>query len=368
MRLFDCFRLLGSHGRHHKLFFNSWAFWRRSGGWCRSGFRHRSGFWYRNRFWCQFNDWFLRSHHWSQHNRILYGWRFRLLHLRLLGTLHLHLILRNQIGDVCLIAGRLGLIGNGDLMTTVLLVISQESIEDTTGILALSSFGVHIVLLVACRDETKLYQTTRHRGETEYGQVILLGTHILTTCCLTDITLHIFRQFDTVLHILILDELKHDVALRRIRIVALISLFVVLLQQDYSILTLSHFQILLYTVSLTSTFARTEGIGLETSGNPASGHSVDMNGNKKVGFIVVGNLSTTVKLHETVCLTGIDHLYIWTVALDHLSESEGELQRQVLLLRNGSDGTCIISTVSRIDDQRELLIGSIDHHGSTEQQ
>ena len=114
-------------------------------------------------------------------------------------------------------------------MATVLLVISQEGIKDATGILTLGSFGVHVVLLVTRRNEAKLYQTAWHRGETEYSQIILLGTHVLTTCCLTDITLHIFRQFDTILHILILNELKHDVTLGRIGIVALISLFIVFL-------------------------------------------------------------------------------------------------------------------------------------------
>ena len=232
-----------------------------------------------------------------------------------------------------------GLIGDGDLLSTVLLVISQEGIEDTTGILAHSSLRVHIVLLIPRGDEAKLYQTAWHGRQTEHSEVILLGTHVLTPCGLTDIALHIFRQFHTVLHVLVLNELEHDIALRRIGVVALISLFVVLLKQDDGVLTLGHFQILIHTVPLSRALALAQGIRLEPSGNAASGHSVDMNGYEEVGLVVVRNLSTTIELHETVRLSGVDHLHVRTVALYHLSEGEAELQRQVLLLRDGTDGT-----------------------------
>ena len=40
-----------------------------------------------------------------------------------------------------------------------------------------------------------------------------MGSHILTPRGLTDILLHILGQFDAVLHILVLHELKQDLVL-----------------------------------------------------------------------------------------------------------------------------------------------------------
>ena len=117
--------------------------------------------------------------------------------------------------------------------------ISQESIEKTTAIFLRGRLGVHEALLVAGGYETTLHQTARHRRQAQHRQIILLGTHILTTCSLTDILLHVLSQFHTILHVLVLDELEHDVTLRRIRVITLIGLLVILLQKDNSILTLS---------------------------------------------------------------------------------------------------------------------------------
>ena len=47
---------------------------------------------------------------------------------------------------------------------------------------------------------------------------------------------------------MVLNELKHDIALRRVRVEALITLFIVFLNQDDRVLTLSHIQIVGSTV------------------------------------------------------------------------------------------------------------------------
>ena len=107
--------------------------------------------------------------------------------------------------------------------------VSLESVKKAFGIHPYCSLGVHKTLLIAGRDETTLHQTPRHRRQTEHSQVILLGTHVLTTRRLTDVLLHILGQFDRVLHILVLNKLKHDIALRRVRVVTLIGLLIVFL-------------------------------------------------------------------------------------------------------------------------------------------
>ena len=107
--------------------------------------------------------------------------------------------------------------------------ISLESIEQTAGILFCSSIGVHETLFITRRNKTTLHQTARHRRQTEHRQIVLLGTHILASRGLTDISLHVLGQFYAVLHVLVLDELKHDITLRRVRVISLIGLFVVFL-------------------------------------------------------------------------------------------------------------------------------------------
>ena len=84
-----------------------------------------------------------------------------------------------------------------------------------------------------------------------------MSAHISTTGSLTHITLHVFGQLGTVLHVLVLYKLKHDVALGRIGVVSAIGLLVVLLQVDHSVLALSHLQVLHHARFLTRSAAST---------------------------------------------------------------------------------------------------------------
>ena len=88
----------------------------------------------------------------------------------------------------------------------------------------------------------------------------------------------------------------------------------------------------------------------------ALGQGIDVDRDKQVGLVLIGNLSTTVELHKTVGLAGIDDLHVRTVLLYESSEREGKFQGQILLTCLGhTDGACIATTVSGIDDQREPL-------------
>ena len=193
-------------------------------------------------------------------------------------------------------------------------------------------------------------------------EVILLGTHILTPRSPTDIALHIFRQLHTVLHVLILNELKHDVTLRRIWVVAVIGLLIVFLKEDHRVLTLGHLKVLGHTRILSRALAGAQRIGLETACHPTLRQGVDMQGDKEVGLVAVGNLGTLIEFHKDIGLTGIDHPYIRAVALHHASEGQGKLQRQVLLFRDSPYGTGIMPAVTSIDDKGEFLVCSIGRH------
>ena len=137
------------------------------------------------------------------------------------------------------------------------LPIGEEGVEHSACILFLCRLGVHIPLLVAGRDEAQFHQTTRHRREAQHGEVILLGTQILASRSPAHIALHILSQFHAVLHILILNKLEHDIALRRIGIIAVIRLLIVFLQEDYRVLTLGHLQVLKHARLLTGSLTRT---------------------------------------------------------------------------------------------------------------
>ena len=91
---------------------------------------------------------------------------------------------------------------------------------------------------------------------------------------------------------------------------------------------------------------------------------IDMDGDKKVGLVFVCNLRPTIEFNETVGLTGIDNPDIGSVALYELAKGQSELQGEVFLLGDGTSGPCIMSTVPRINDQRELIC-SIRRYGKT---
>ena len=236
-------------------------------------------------------------------------------------------------------------------------LIGGEGIVDTTGILLGSGTGIHIPFLIGGGDKAQLYQTAWHRCQPQHSEIVLMRPHIGTPRSLAYIALHVFSQFGAVLHVLVLYKLKHDVALGRIRIEATIILLVVLLLEDDGILTLSHLEVLQDTRLLACPTAAPQGIGLEAPGNVSLGQGVDVDGDKQVGLVIVGNLRTTVEFHELVGLAGIDHLHVRAVLLNQFSESEGELQGQILLTGLGhADGSCVTATVSGIDDQRESLV------------
>ena len=92
-----------------------------------------------------------------------------------------------------------------------------------------------------------------------------------------------------------------------------------------------------------------------------------MNRDKQVGLVLVGNLRPPVQLHELIGLTGIDDLHIGTVLLHQSSESQGELQCQILLLYTGTaDSPRITPAMSCIDDQREIAVCSHRNSRKTE--
>ena len=157
----------------------------------------------------------------------------------------------------CLLFSRLGLLWRQTCLlrwrlrergtcgsSVILLLICREGIENTAGILLWSIFRVQELFLVFCGDKAQLKETSRHRRESQYGEVVLVGTAVGSTSGGTYMLLHEFSQLHTTLHVGILDELEHNVAFGRVGVEALIVLLIVFLHDDDGVLALSHIEVL----------------------------------------------------------------------------------------------------------------------------
>ena len=150
---------------------------------------------------------------------------------------------------------------------------------------------------------------------------------------------------------MVLHEFKHDVALRRVGVEALVALLIVFLVQDYLVLALSHCQVVGSPV-------HTQCVGLQSSRDVTLGQCIGMYGDKEVGLVLVGNVGTGVQRHEDIRLAGVDDLYVRTVLLHQPAKGQCHIQVDGFLLGDFAHRTCIVSAVSGVDDQREALVGS----------
>ena len=74
----------------------------------------------------------------------------------------------------------------------------------------------------------------------------------------------------------------------------MIGLLIVFLKKDDGILTFGHFQVFHDTCFPTCTLTGAECISLESTCHTPSGECIDMNRNKKICLVFVGNLGTSI--------------------------------------------------------------------------
>ena len=126
-------------------------------------------------------------------------------------------------------------------------------------------------------------------------------------------------------------------------------LLIVLLDKNNRVLALGHIKVFGCTV-------HTEGVSLESHCPCPLGQGVCMYRDKKVSLVAVGNVGTLMERHKDISLAGIDHLDIGTVALHEFSESEGNVEVDILLLGKRAKGTGVVSAMSCINDKGESLL------------
>ena len=172
-----------------------------------------------------------------------------------------------------------------------------------------------------------------------------------TVGTIADTSLDHSCQIYAALHVLALDELENDIALRRSGIEALISLLIVLLHRDDGVFPHRHIEIILGTV-------HTEGIGLEATSHLSCRQGIGMHGDKEIGIGTVGDIRTLIERDEDILRAGIDDSYLREILLHILTEAQGNGKIDILFLGYGSECSGIMTTMTRVDDQRESLIGS----------
>ena len=212
-----------------------------------------------------------------------------------------------------------------------------------------ASLWVEQLFLIASGDETQFNQTTRHRSGPKYQETSLMNSFIGTIGLCTDLLLNHFSQFHALRHILILNELEHDITLRRIGIKTLINLFIVLLHENYGVLTLCHGQIVSCSV-------HTQSINLKTTCNPSFRQCIGMHADEEIGLCLIGNIGPFVKRNKDIGFSCIDNLHVRTVTLHHSSKGQCNLQVNVLLFWYSANGSCIMATMSGIDNKGETMI------------
>ena len=178
---------------------------------------------------------------------------------------------------------------------------------------------------------------------------------IRTVGTIADTSLNHSSQLYAALHILALDKLEDDIALRRTGIEALIPLLIVFLHRNNGVLSHRYIEIILGTV-------HTEGIGLEATSHLSCRQGIGMHGDKEIGIGTVGNIRTLIERDEDIRLAGIDDSYLREILLHILTEAQGNGKIDILFLGYGSECSGIMTTMTGVDNQRKSLIGGERRH------
>ena len=155
--------------------------------------------------------------------------------------------------------------------------------------------------------------------------------HVVQARSSTDVVLHVTRQFHTLLHVFVLNKLKHDVAFGRRRVKTLILLLIIFLQKDDRVLAFGHLQVF-HNAFFTSVLSPSEGISLQSSHLASTRQGIDVNRDKQVGTILIGDFSASGQRDKDISLTRIDDPDVGTITLNQLAERQCELQNKIFFL------------------------------------
>ena len=230
-----------------------------------------------------------------------------------------------------------------------LFIICGKAIVEALCQLALTAFGVQVILFGGRRNKAQFGEHRGHRGFTKYEEARLLYALVLTPSVRSVLLLDAARQVYALLHITVLHELKDNVTLGAVRVETGIGFGIVLFVCDYGVFTLRHLKVFFSA-------GNTKGESLRTIHLLATRHSVGVNRHEEVGIIAVGNRRTLLERHKLIRAARINHLHLGALLLDQLTKGQRHIEVNRLLLRLLTHGSGILTAMTGINNQGELLL------------
>ena len=236
-------------------------------------------------------------------------------------------------------------------MRIVHILVLHEGFIDSSCHRIDSFRGVQVFFFVRRSDKAQFYQAARHITFSEDEKPGLMYAFVDAAGRRTDRVLYQPCQFDALLHVRILHELEHDIAFRRFRVETLVSLLVSCFHRDDGVLAHGNVQVVLRTV-------HTQCVNLKALGIMAWHNGIGVDGDEQVCLCLVGNVSTLVQRNEDITSAGVDYIHVWQVLLDISAEGKSNVQVDVLLFRESTEGTGVMSAMPGINNKCEPSVRS----------
>ena len=156
-------------------------------------------------------------------------------------------------------------------------------------------------------------------------------------------------QLDALVEVSILHEVKHDIALRRRRVEALVSRLIVALEEHRLVLAHRHAEVV-------GELRDPQHIGLRTV-DVLRRSAVDVDAEHEGGFLLIRKVSTGLQTDEDVRATRVEYTYLGVRCVDLRPDELSYREGDILLLATIPYGTRVLPPVTGVDDDGEEALG-----------
>ena len=87
-------------------------------------------------------------------------------------------------------------------------------------------------------------------------------------------------------------------------------------------------------------------------------NGIGVDRDEQICLCLVGSVSTLVQRNEDITSAGVDYIHVGQVLLDISAEGKGNVQVDVLLFRESTEGTGIMSAMPGINNKCEPSVRS----------
>ena len=235
--------------------------------------------------------------------------------------------------------------------------IGTKALIERASQLLHSFLRIEEALFFGVRDETHLREHRRHRSGAEHQEAGLV--HPLVFASLIAISrLDVACKLHTLLHIAILHELKDDVTLRLVGIEVLVNRAIIGFLRDHTVLSLGHSEVFLAGV-------HADGVRLRTGRRRhAGGHGIGVDRHKKIGFVAIGDVGTSLKCDEHIAFARVNHLHVGAVVFYQAPEGQCNIEVDVFFFRYFTRRPVVLPAVSGVDDENKARTSALRRCGS----